>query len=467
MKRIAMIAAALCIFAAQGSAQYLDYKMHQGDLLVYEEAGTRRTTVVRLSEANYQNKRIAGEPVDSANVYVYTYPQITRYFECYLGGCVTEVAFMSIDSNGLVYQKGNGELGYKEMFPTYIPTEDTLYLHYDSHNFSLKEQTYNYRAFDTVIYGATVRALSFIHVHGDSITYVVVADRFGYVRMNNQYEDWRLSSAEIAGVKYNRDMRKFSAFPTCSGSEFVYEVNVTVSPSGKKRWYNSYKLEDTLIGGSWYFKAIDPGDLLWHSTANAPYRVQDGIFYTYSDTGETMHDSTASIGTSLNGTVIDTSAREVFGMQRRTLRHYKQGSFASMRRLWAEGIGLIEREEHDIAYHAVTRLVYAKICGTEYGTPVDVEPLLPTASSQIISVYPNPVSISHSQVWITAMQPLQEGTHIAVYDMLGRNVYTESTAYLQAAKSIALPLLGLNPGMYVCTVTGTDFHSSKIFAVTP
>jgi len=217
MKRLIFLAL-LCL-ALSAQAQNWNYVMHQGDVLVYQDAVTKNTSIVRLSVA--PRSRIQPDnTIDMASVYVYN-TQIPRYFYCDIWSCITDVRAQGVDGHGIVYQTGRGlEATYRQMYPTFVPPRDTLFLHYKEKSDSTLEATYGYSMFDTTILGADVRALSFTHVHGDTVSNIIVSEIFGYVQIRNKYEDWRLSSAIIGGRKYNRDPRKFAAFDACAGAVF-------------------------------------------------------------------------------------------------------------------------------------------------------------------------------------------------------------------------------------------------------
>lgn len=268
---------------------------------------------------------------------------------------------------------------FVELYPLREPVTDTLSLWGEEYADGRNPALVTGR-FDTTLFGRDVRAFTI----ETPLYRATVADGFGLIGLTDGRGAYRLVSAVIDGVPYNRNDVAREYLPLCVGNGARYEgVRKSVPPEqGDGRYAIVHRiLQDTLIGGERYLlRERTPGgtDIL-RSTA-------DGIV-AIPGAEDILPDARADIGTRTGMLVItDSSSTWVGGRQRRVLR--ATPPYPARNALvdgdywleieWTEGMGMTARREFshlpivqpELWQWDTLRLVFCEHCGESGGNRV-------------------------------------------------------------------------------------------------
>jgi hypothetical protein len=268
---------------------------------------------------------------------------------------------------------------------------------------------------------------------------LTVADTFGLVSAS--FRDGgqvTLINAILNGRKYNIEERAFNFMPLCVGDtrHYVHSFvggSFIPEPSWTKNVSETI-LSDTMLGGERSY--ISSGG------------VWNRHFYKSVGDGVRVNDATglkevlsipshAFIGAIVDGSamITDTGTVTLWGQDRKFVR-FELGVYDyGYSEEWVEGIGMTSETIFNFFSGTETfDLKYAKLCGSEYGTPlpVDKTEIVAPLSLQLFQNYPNPFS-DGTIIPFNATTPkdLSDGgspkwsgepLSLKVYDYLGREV---------------------------------------------
>ena len=281
-------------------------------------------------------------------------------------------------------------------------------------------------------------------------------------------EEWYLSSAIINDYKLNRDPHTWDIPSLCEDNLWVYDVIGTDSV----RQY--FTLEPTEINGTTYYynRNITPVHYHWldqYPVLHHPMRTEDGVMYVnINGTEKEIEDSQVSLGERIQGIylVTDTMTQIFNGDSARSFHAEYLTPNSASEFIWTDGIGMTYfHTQPDLGLYPKYKLVYARICGQEYGKPVSVPPVPPVAnSSEIVQVSPTPVSASHGSVALHTSEEQHGTVHVAIYDALGRKVHTAAYERLGSG-GVPLSVRGFTPGVYYISITGANINVTKQLVV--
>jgi hypothetical protein len=111
------------------------------------------------------------------------------------------------------------------------------------------------------------------------------------------------------------------------------------------------------------------------------------------------------------------------------------------------------------------RLLYARINGVEYGTPVSVEEASPPAPQQtaLLGIYPNPASVSATTITVRySIAGNSAAARITLHDALGRMLRTIPVDGTDIGMhDLQIENGGLSPGVYYCRLLTNDATTSR------
>ncbi|MAT39857.1 MAG: hypothetical protein CL946_09665, partial [Ectothiorhodospiraceae bacterium] len=323
------------------------------------------------------------------------------------------------------------------------PGKDTVIQVPGSNRFSIKE----FRFFDTTVFRSKFRK-SFAYKVYDlekQIAEVIVAKPFGIVRIVGSqfgiHREWYLSSTIIDGRAYNHPNWMLYTPLLCQDYQTTFAIQYHL-PETK---YNHVSLSDTLIDGLVYKELVGSHALdkeLYHHmhyndlvTEHRLYRFQGDLFQYHDGSEYRVPKSSLSLGSIVpqrseedllnfphqnSYMVVDTASVVFDGTTFRSARFMRVNLNGIPYQhtdgfTWLESVGLFQLERRVFDDYLTAQLVYARICGQEYGKPVGVPPVPPVASSsEIVQVYPNPVSASHGSVALHTSEEQHGTVHVAI-----------------------------------------------------
>ena len=381
---------------------------------------------------------------------------------------------LTINKRGMItFVKKNG---WCEYVPSFIPERDSLFLRSYDKNSSGKFDSLLVRVtrrFDTTVFGTQVRAFTLSSIKERKSW--IVADTFGVIFATKGYKNGdtiRLQSAVINGKKYNRDTRKWNYLPLCEGD--MYQYKYTQQDPRMERIETLNVSRDTVIGGVTYKRLsflypdplrATPRGLYWHSGS------KDSLFLP----------ADASLGTQAGlFFILDTGMVYYRDKNRRFIRMDLLLDHYGEQYTWLDGIGILKSNlwSYYSGYKKDT-LMYARVCGEEFGKPLSVRDLNPSRRS-LITLWqnaPNPFSASREMTTIQfSLSPLlNEGTHtsegircnLSVFDFLGRRVATLIDGILGIGVHKTLfNARGLAPGVYFYRLTTPHSSLTRRMVVT-
>lgn len=220
-------------------------------------------------------------------------------------------------------------------------------------------------------------------------------------------------------------------------------------------------------GGSHFYYRIDSSNFMVINNGHGEYYLQATPDSIWTD----------EYGM-INYISVDTSVVVGLGIIKPKII-YLEG-YGIFNRTLAKGLGLVYSEEGDLGLHLRKYLVYAKINGKEYGTPVGVEKNFPKVTSfKLLQNYPNPfgevtpsgnsettIKYSVSNVGIPHMRN-KLSLHLVVYDILGRKVATlVNKTQAPGNYSVQFNAKNLPSGVYFYSLrAGKYFETKKMILV--
>lgn len=340
--------------------------------------------------------------------------------------------FFRVNERGILAEYDGRRKDSVELFPAFIPKDSTVLLNNVAWSVG--------RRFDTIILGAPCRAYELRR--GEY--YRVITDRFGEVFCTSASKICLLSSAVLRDTAYNRATQAVRWFDLCVGNRYQYRYYTVRS------WMLWTEIStDTLIDGQRWYLFSGAGPLLgwFRSDSSAFYRLD-----TSTGRKDQLFSGSMNIGDLCRwGMVRDTMSVSVDGMMRRRIDSYEHGyGYANgwhVRLL--EGIGMLNLEWHSMESTEDYQLVYADVCGVQWGVPLGIDEMPEGLPAQpTLTIAPHPLR-GQGTVHIALPRPTR--LRISVHDMLGRERIIVADRDLPAgASQLALPVAGLTPGVYFC-----------------
>ena len=349
---------------------------------------------------------------------------------------------IGIDEDGCVRD------GSCQLYPAYVPRGPEVLL-----NNAVWDVT---RVMDTTVFDTDTRA--FLLERGGIRR--IITERFGEIEARiPDGEHWfRLSSAIINDTGYNRDAQRRIWLPLCVGNMYQYH-------HVKKQWWpvDEYVTmtvtRDSMFAGQIWYSIEGEGPLYgW-------FRCDSSGVYKWG-TGSEMRiiPGDASVGSITRNLLIvgETSRVSLMGRERDRIVEISCGGPDYGRWVyWADGFGLFRDNE----WGFVSRdnnydLVYARICGETWGTPVEVEATeqLPL-SAHIRDVYPHPIgNAARVSFTLSEARPVR----IDILDPLGRHRTTVIDRVLSPGPHTeSFDMNSLPPGAYILILSTPEYTSTR------
>jgi|GEM_PF-2665956 len=349
---------------------------------------------------------------------------------------------IAIDEDGCVRD------GSCQLYPAYVPRGPEVLL-----NNAVWSVT---RVMDTTVFDTGTRA--FLLERGGIRR--IITERFGEIeaRMPGGEQWFRLSSAIINDTGYNRDTRRRIWLPLCVGNTWQYH-------HVKKQWWpvdeyvSMTVTRDSMFAGHIWYRIEGSGPF------SGWFRCDSSGVYRWNSESETrIIAGDASLGSITRYPLIvgDTSRVSFMGRERDQIVEASRGGPDYGRWVhWADGFGLFR----DYEWGFVSRddnydLVYARVCGETWGTPVGVEATeqLPLSPS-IRDVYPHPIgntaTVSFS---LSEARPVR----VAILDPLGRHrAIVIDRVFSPGLHTESLEMHSLPPGAYILILSTPEYTSSR------
>jgi hypothetical protein len=276
----------------------------------------------------------------------------------------------TIDSSGMLWTRG-GRHDWRQEFPTRPPSADTLRIVHGAGDTVLA--VVSMRGPMLILDTVPVQAFACTILEPGRQRTVVIADGFGLVEAVDSMGSMTLVNAHIGGVDWNPERRAFDYMPMCRGD--VRHVSYSFIDEHEP-WNSVHRnFGDTLATE---LRVTDTTYLV-SSRSGIAYRSDaSGVFCRSQGGGEyCVIPSHATLGTIVGSMIVtDTAVVSAFGrMRRRLLLEWSDLDWAASE-VWTEGLGrtywstwsYFTGEESET-------LMYYRICGEEYGTPLDAPPL--------------------------------------------------------------------------------------------
>jgi hypothetical protein len=354
---------------------------------------------------------------------------------------------LKIDAYGILTEvENNLNERWCDLYPISPPVNDSIVLRWGEKPGKVTDSVFFHvtRRFDTLLFQQPVRAFCGIirpsPYNGDEQSFII-ADAFGLIYWVNYLDTMRLQSAAIDGREYNRDTRRWNFLPLCTGNTYHYRRLGWWQGRDDSTWTSGGALDSTINGQKFYSFNLCKGTRLYRTDSSGVWE------------GERLHiPANASLGSVGDiAVVIDTATLFRFGKWRRTITTMEKSCGYQHTETWMEDIGLVSMSTYTMESDPIDdTLVYASICGEEFGTPVNVEHAaeakLPGAS--LNQNYPNPSS-AETTINFTLEGGAPQYVSLVVYDLHGRVVETLLAGMTAPGEhSVALNAQKLLPGLY-------------------
>ncbi len=317
------------------------------------------------------------------------------------------------------------------------------------------------KTFTTNIFNTTVQAY-WIRYEAPRRHIYTIADTFGIV-LDNSYYDFgkcqsKLVSASINGIEYDRKYIRGNFSPLCSSNLYQYKRKM-YSPD--KDSFFTVHMIDTLIGLNKYF--ILKGFSMPLGWSNLLRNDSTGLYAYINGKDSLVLPSTVSLGTlSGRGMITDIKDTLIHGIMKKKIivQQYSNNVYDYLS--WIESIGPAFHWRTEQGQVFLDTLMYANVCGNEFGKLVSVEKLLLIVSPILSQNFPNPFSNTTT----IAYRLLTIGhVRLEVFDMLGRRVAIlvdeekdagEYSSNFNILNSSAAGGFDIHPGVYFYRLTVGD-----------
>ncbi|MFZ1730125.1 MAG: T9SS type A sorting domain-containing protein [Bacteroidota bacterium] len=419
-------------------AQELTVPFAPDDLLVYRMAGGAspdwRYNIFRSREKGF-------------SAWAQNYPSLRCYlvFEGIID--LEYGVYFLVNDRGMLTEYDSSQKDSVELYPAFIPTESTILLNNVAWSVG--------RRFDTIVIGARCRAFELRR--GDF--YRVITDRFGEVFCSSAKQICLLSSAVVRDTAYNRASPAVRWFDLCVGNRYQYRYS-----NGRRTMKWTDITADTLVDGErWYLFSGDGPLTGW-------YRSDSSGFYRRDMTSggiEPLFSGSMNIGDLCRwGMVSDTTSVNVDGIMRRRLDSYEPdfGYMSGWHVRLLEGIGMQDLEMHGWESSKDYELVYADVCGLQWGAILGIGEAPVTLPAQpTLTISPQPLR-GQGIAYIVLPRPAR--VRITVHDMLGRERFLVGEGEIPAGTStFALSTTELDPGLYFICLHGDAVTVVRRFLV--
>ena len=351
------------------------------------------------SGRHYYEKVIGTELMPNGKVYKVLE---TKNFD---ENATTYYFYRRVEDNSRVYYYDDRNGTESKNYDINLPVGSAWYIPYMPHRriIDIKNEYYALIQDTTIIYymdyvnidsSSTPPDTNWTHLYDDfavGVGQILKGDMTGY---------WTLRGAIIDGVVYGdvniKHEEPLSYYPLEIGNQWTYkvlDVNTWENDTSDTYHYRTDEVvsETVLNDGYKYFEIKQGGMSSYYLRIDSLTKIiYDPSGYEFINLGAKADSLWIDNGGVTNNMYYDTSRVGELNITR-PLMVFQQG-YLYFNRTLAQGIGHCFTEYGDLGLHTLEILVYAKIDGMEYGTPVGVEQKnnLVIDKYELSQNYPNP-----------------------------------------------------------------------------
>lgn len=282
------------------------------------------------------------------------------------------------------------------------------------------------------------------HDHADVVDSIGISKSYTYYDFG--VTTYTLSSAFIDGSEYNVQRITRDFMPLCSTNVYQFKRRLT-DPSRDSIF--TIRVSDTLIGNRHYSHLSD--GIVPNGWSPALRESSIGLHFYIDGKDSLVLPWTVAVGTQVGRGVVTSISDTVVGgsvLKKITVQQFSEDVYDMIS--WIESIGIVSRLRSSVGNNVIPdTLVYANICGREFGTLVGIETRIldVTPTPILYQNVPNPFSLSSIIRYETGVK---HHVRLDVFDLLGRRVAT-LVDRVEAPGDYTVRFdnsMRLNPGMY-------------------